>query len=125
VSTLRQLNIGSRLGLGFAALIAALLMSGVFSAWKLAAVNDQVNLLLEDRMVKVEQVTQIKDNANLIARSVRTVALLDDPSEVNKELDRIKDTRAKSDVIFEALIPTITSTEGREHLQALIESRKP
>jgi len=125
VSTLRQLNIGSRLGLGFAALIAALLMSGVFSAWKLAAVNDQVNLLLEDRMVKVEQVTQIKDNANLIARSVRNVALLDDPSEVNKELDRIKDTRAKSDVIFEALIPTITSTEGREHLQALIESRKP
>ncbi len=122
--SLRTLSIGARLGLGFALLIAALALSGAFNAWRLTAVNAEVQYLLEDRMVKVEQLTQIKDNTNVIARSLRNMALLQSPEDIGKERQRIQEARAKNDAIYEALDKTIHSQDGREHMQTTLEARK-
>jgi methyl-accepting chemotaxis protein len=125
VSTLRQLTLGRRLGLGFAVLIGALLFSGAFTTWRLSQVNAELELLLKDRMIKVEQVTEIKDNTNLIARDVRNIALVKSQEEVARQMKEITETRAKSDALYQALLPTITSAEGKAQIQSTLDARKP
>jgi methyl-accepting chemotaxis protein len=123
MSGLRNLNIGARLGLAFAVLITMLVLSGVFSAWQLSGVNAEVDLLLKDRMLKVDQVTQIKDNANTIARGVRNMALLSSADDIASERKRVDDLRTKSNAIFDALQASIQSMDGRAQFAAVVNAR--
>jgi methyl-accepting chemotaxis protein len=125
MSALRKLNIGPRLGLGFAVLILALLASGAFSAWRLSEVNDRVSAVLTDRLVKVDQVTQIKDNANTIARGIRNMALLDDATAIAEERQRIVTLQGQSNQVYDALQATVHSPEGVKAFQAVLDARGP
>jgi methyl-accepting chemotaxis protein len=125
VSQLRQLNIGTRLGLGFALLITAMVISAVFTAWKLAVVNAEVKQLLQERMTRVEQVTRIKDNANLIARSVRNMALLKSAADIEREQATLIEARKDNMAIMQSLEGALKSDDDRLQFKAMMEARAP
>ncbi|WP_290869114.1 methyl-accepting chemotaxis protein [Aquabacterium sp.] len=125
MNALRQWPIGARLGLGFALLIAAILLLAGITTWKLKTVNQEVSHLLDDRMVKVEQITRLKDNANVVARAVRNIAMLAEVADQNKEKARMAEIRQDSDAIYAKLEAGIQHEDGRRALAALVEARKP
>ena len=120
---LAAMKVGTRLGLGFALVILAGLAVALFGRWQLGRVNDEVQILVEDRMVKVEQIHQIKDNLNLIARAARNIALLSDEQEMQAEKKRIEQARARNTELLAALERTIRSEQGRALLQQIQEVR--
>lgn len=52
------MKVGSRLALGFSTLIVIGIVVAVFGRIQLERLADEVQLLVDDRMVKVEQITK-------------------------------------------------------------------
>lgn len=79
------MKVGSRLALGFSTLIVIGIVVAVFGRIQLERLADEVQLLVFNRMVKVEQITEATVNINLIARAVRNIALASDHQEMEEE----------------------------------------
>ncbi len=120
-----NMKVGARLGLGFALVILAGLVVAIFGRIQLGNVNEDVTLLVDDRMVKVDQLGAIKDNLNLVARAVRNIALTEDEQEMLTEKKRIEDARARNTELFAKLDPTIRNPEARALLKKIAEIRGP
>jgi len=120
-----DMKVGVRLGLGFALVILLGLAVAMYGRIQLGAVNAEVTSLMEDRMVKLELLTQVKDNLNVNARAVRNIALADDPKDMQVEKLRIDEGRAKNMELFKKLDQLIQSAQGREILKRVTELRGP
>ena len=120
-----SMKVGSRLALGFSTLIVIGIVVAVFGRIQLERLADEVQLLVDDRMVKVEQITEAINNINLIARSVRNIALTSDYQEMEKEKKRIDEARARTAEIYAQLEKSIHTPEGRDLLQKVIAASVP
>jgi len=120
---LKNLKIGTRLGLGFGFLLVLMLVVGVYGIRSIQSLNEQVKVLVEDRMVKTEQANGVIDNLNLIARSLRNIYIDDDKGRQTQELQRIADARAKIRDLFDALEKTITSDKGKALIKKILDVR--
>jgi methyl-accepting chemotaxis protein len=118
-----NMKVGARLGLGFALVIFAGLVVALFGRVQLGAVDAEVTKLVEDRMVKVEMVNQVKENLNVTARAVRNIALMTDEKSMLAEKQRVVEARAKNTELFKKLDETIKSNEGQAILKKIAELR--
>ena len=98
-----NMKVGTRLACGFALVILAGLGVAIYGAWQLDRIKTEVNRLVQERIAKVEQVNQLKDNLNSVARITRNIVLLTDDKAKQVELGRIKEIRASSSSIFKDL----------------------
>jgi methyl-accepting chemotaxis protein len=120
-----NMKVGSRLGLGFMLVILAGLFVAVFGRVQLGSVNTEVTTLVEDRMVKVDQLTEVKDNLNIVARSVRNIALSTDEKDMMAEKLRIVEARAKNSELLKKLDESIKSEKGKDLLKKIADIRVP
>ncbi len=120
-----NLRIGARLGVGFALLIAASLAIAFYARLSLSSVHDELDLLTNDRMVKVGQIETVKDNLNLIARAVRNIVLLHDPKSMQAEAQRIAKAGTDNAELLQKLTSTITSDKGKQLLHEANQARAP
>ena len=68
---LNNLKIGTRLSCGFGLLLILMIVVGIYSVKEIKVLNNDIDLLVKDRMVKVKQANQLIDQINLVARAVR------------------------------------------------------
>ena len=120
-----SMKVGSRLALGFSTLIVIGIVVAVFGRIQLERLADEVQLLVDDRMVKVEQITEAINNINLIARSVRNIALTSDHQEMEEAKKRIDEARTRTAAIYAQLEKSIHTPEGRDLLQKVIAASVP
>ena len=109
---LKNFKIGTRLSLGFGILLVLMLAVGGYGIKSVKALHEEIDLLVEDRMVKVEQANSIIDNVNVIARSLRNIIIDDDKGRQADELRRIAEARKTAGELFETLSRTIKSEKG-------------
>ena len=83
---LKNFKIGTRLSLGFGILLVLMLVVGGYGIISIKALDGDITLLVEDRMVKVEQANTIIDNVNIIARALRNIIIDDDKGRQADEL---------------------------------------
>ncbi|GAA0756545.1 methyl-accepting chemotaxis protein [Ideonella azotifigens] len=120
-----NMKIGTRLSLGFGVVIAiALGMAGVGFA-KLSEIQRSVEQLTSDRLVKVDQLSQTKDNMNVVARGVRNIVLMSEPEGRAKEKQRIDEMRAKNAELARLLDASVHSERGHALLAAVQAALKP
>jgi methyl-accepting chemotaxis protein len=74
-------------------------------------------------VVKVGYLTEIKDNANLVARSVRDMLLMADPQQIAAESKRIAEVNEGNAGLFKRLEVSITTDKGKALLAALESAR--
>lgn len=120
-----NLKIGLRLGIGFAMIICIGFASAIYGRTLLVGVSNELNLLVFDRLLKVSQLYQIKENVNVIARAVRNIALITDDKGMALEKTRIDEARAKNTELIKALDVSITNDKARALLKAMTETRDP
>ncbi|MCH8180926.1 MAG: MCP four helix bundle domain-containing protein [Proteobacteria bacterium] len=125
MNRLKNLSIGTRLFAGFALIIAAALAIALVGRVQLGELSDEMRFLTSDRMVKVEQLSEVKDNLNVIARGVRNMALTDDPKVLAQEKARFDAMRAKNSELLKTLDATIKLERGRVLLGQLNAARTP
>ena len=74
---------------------------------------DQVTTLVEHHMARVEELYEVKENLNLVARAVRNIALMDDVAAMQAEQERIKKARARNAELIKALDGALKGQEER------------
>jgi methyl-accepting chemotaxis protein len=136
---LNDLKIRTKLGLGFGFLLILMLVVGGYGISSIQSLHQEIDLLVEDRMVKVEQANVIIDNINVVARATRNLIIDDNKDHQAEELRRIAEARKSAGGILEELQKTITHEKGlailkkmtteirpvfSRHLEALIEHIK-
>ena len=121
----QNMKVATKLGLGFAALVLLGLLQAGYSWVSLHGLSAELTLLTDDRMVKVDQLGDVKDNANVVARAVRNMVLLQEPADLQMEKKRIDEAFAKNGELLKALTASIRSEKGKAALQAIDDSRAP
>ena len=121
----KNMKVATKLGLGFAVLVFLGLLQAGYSWVNLRNLSADLTMLTDDRMVKVDQLGDMKDNANIVARAVRNMVLLSNQADMQAEGKRIDEARAKNDVLFKALASATSSERGAAALKAIEDSRTP
>jgi methyl-accepting chemotaxis protein len=88
----RDLGIGTRMGLGFAALIALLIVMVVVGITRIRAVDQNTEVIAHDRYAKVALAQTIENEVNKQARALRTALIAQEPAVVKSELAKIEES---------------------------------
>ena len=108
-------KVSTRLAGGFAAVIAAAVVIAVFGSLRLNSADRDIDALVSDRMVKVDRLGDLKDNANTGARAVRNLMLLHpaDSAAREAELKRIREAQTQNIEVTRLLTASINTEKGR------------
>ena len=120
---LNSLRIGQRLGVAFAAIIALATLVVLIGITRLADLNESLKLIGNDRLPKVQQVADITDDINLVARELRNAVILSDEAKVKSALSTVAEALDRMNKTVENLAPTLTSDEGKKRLAAANDMR--
>ena len=119
---LNNLKIGVRLGIGFAVTLALLITVATVSYVRIAALNTEIEGMVDEKFPKTVQANDIVDAINAIARQLRN-AYIYSGAEQQKSLDAIAPERKKIGDNIEKLEKTIHSDKGKEKLKAVTAAR--
>ncbi len=120
---LKNFKIGSRLGLAFGLILVLLLIVGGYAIFEIKSLNGQIDILVNDRMVKLDQANTIIVNLNILARSYRNVIIDENKDHQNDEFQRIAEARKVVGTTLEQLDKTIRTDQGIALLKKIKEMR--
>ncbi|MBI5920732.1 MAG: MCP four helix bundle domain-containing protein [Betaproteobacteria bacterium] len=119
---LNNLKIGIRLGIGFALTLILLIVISVVSYTRIAALNVEIEDMVNDKFPKTVQATEIIDALQTIARQLRNGYIYTGEQQ-QRALDSIPEQRKIISDRIEKLEKTITSEKGKEILKKMIAAR--
>jgi methyl-accepting chemotaxis protein len=120
---LKNMKIGTRLAVAFGLVLVLLLVNGIVSIMVIRVLDEDVHVLVNDRIPKVEQANDIIDNLNVIARGLRNIIIDTSKGTLDAELKRIDDSRRLIGERIKTLQGTVKNGKGVELLKTLIENR--
>ncbi|MBK1683521.1 methyl-accepting chemotaxis protein [Rhodoferax fermentans] len=123
MSSLRNIKIATRLALGFGLVILIGIVIAAFSAWEMRALASQLDLVANERMVKVSQFSTLKDNYNAAALYARNAVIINDPDFQEGEKKKIADLRAVNADIQSKLEKEIVVPKAVELLKITSDKR--
>ncbi|MFA6498607.1 MAG: methyl-accepting chemotaxis protein, partial [Desulfurivibrionaceae bacterium] len=121
---LKNLNIGQRLNTAFGCvllLLAAVAMVGYLNVSRLDAL---IMGVVHDKFQKVELLTDLHEDANVIARALRNMIIQPDGETIKKEGSRISEMQEKITKDLGQLQEVVSSDTGKGYLSTVIEARK-
>ena len=121
---LMNMSIGTRLAAAFAFLVALLAVITYAGVTRISALEQNTNLIVNDRLVKVELANTIEDEVNRQARALRTALIASDDMVVNGELAKLADSAPLVAKALEQLDATIHTPQGKAALLALEDARR-
>jgi methyl-accepting chemotaxis protein len=120
---LQHLTLASKLSLGFGVIILAGLAVAAYGSLCLLSARAEATLMVEDRLVKVDQLGEMKDSVNHIALSLRNLALMEGKDGKDDEFKAIQAARTKNAATLERLLATVTSEKGKALLAEMQGTR--
>ena len=116
--------IGKRLWLGFGLIITLLLVLATVAVTRINQINTAADLILKDRYIKVQMVTEIQDHQANQARFLRNAIIaIKDPAQVKSWLDKVEGESKANTAVFDKLKPLITNPKGVLLLETLQSKR--
>jgi len=121
---MKNLRIGSRLGLAFAMVLSLLVLMTVIGVWRLQDIGTRTANMISQDLVKERLASEWA--ANIESNGVRTVGMLKSANVENQNYfkDQITGTIARTSAIQKQLDEMIHAEEGRKLFNALLEQRK-
>ncbi len=116
---INRLNIGQRLGLGFAVVLTMTALLSYLGIANMAAIKSNLDRVVNDNNLKIALANSLLDEINLSARALRNQALSNDAAFIASEGKRIKDAHAKYNQTRDRLTTLIQLEEGRQILAAI------
>ena len=116
----KNMKIGMRLALGFGLVLVLLVVIAVVGITRLSDVQGNFDVVVNENIVKIGLSNSLVDEVNLIARSVRNMALAEDMSDTQREAERIVQARVNFGKSSDALAAML-STEDEMKVMADIK----
>jgi methyl-accepting chemotaxis protein len=92
---MNNLKIGTRLAVGFMAIVALMILVAAIGVTRLSALNANTSVIVNDRVPKVEMVNDVIEELNRSARFTRNMLLMADKAQIIREEESLKKARAK------------------------------
>lgn len=119
-----NMKIGMRLALGFGLLIVLMLVITGASIYGLKNVGGYMHEVINERAQVDKLLVDTMNQINVVARSSFGVLLLDNKSDIPKELERISKAMQGVDEDIEKIRGMITSSEEKELLNTFIKAKE-
>ncbi|WAC71995.1 methyl-accepting chemotaxis protein [Roseateles sp. SL47] len=121
---MKNLRVAWKLSLGFGVVGLLLLLLAVAAWMALTKVDRLVDLIVEDRYVKVMMIRNIDSELNQQARQTRNIVIFDDAKERRTQLDQLATSRKAAREIYDKLADLIQSPEGKAVIGSALEARE-
>ena len=116
---LQNILIGVRLGGSFFIVILFLILVTGVGIFAMRATNQDLNLIVKDRLVKVQLANAIDNEMNLQARAIRTAIIATDPKTIEDELVKVTNSEAAAAKSIDLLSATVRTVDGKAALAKL------
>jgi len=120
-----SLTVSARLALGFGAVVVTGVGIAIYAAYALHVEDKHIEELACDRMLKVSEFGEVRDNMQSIGRHTLNVVLQTDPAFVATEQKKIAELRARNTELLGILDQQITLPRGRELFKQITDNRGP
>ena len=120
-----HMTVSARLTLGFGAVVITGVSIAAYAAYALHQEDLHVEELASDRMVKVSEFGEVRDNMQSIGRHTLNVILQTDPTLAAEEQKKIAELRARNNELLGKLDQQITLPKGRELFKQITDNRGP
>ncbi len=121
---LKNMKIGKRLGVGFAAVLILLTIVSVVAYLNVSKIDAGLHDLVFDKIVKTDLLAAMRNDANTSARAIRNYILLKEPDERQKELARVTEAADKVTKHIEEFEKIIHTENGKKRMATLKEKRE-
>ena len=122
--TLQNLSIRTRLTLGFGLVIALLALMATIAFMELVSSNRSTEMIVQDRLVKVQLAQSIENEINRQSRALRTAMIARDGQVMEAELDKVAKSKPVVQANLERLSAIVRSEAGIAVLENLRNARK-
>lgn len=122
---LTNLNIGRRLGLAFGLVMALLALSGGYAIYSIEQMGKDFNKVVNLYGEENELASGIQFEMQSINRYIRTILLMDDPTEIKKNIEKIQASREIYAKNFEALKGLAQSEQAKTLVKKLEDDMVP
>jgi len=117
-----NLGVGARQALGFGVVVALMLVIAVSGIRSMNAINQEFEVVVNDKQPKILWASEIVNHINVMARAMRNALLIQDQATVKKELDRLPEERKAIEGLLEKLKASVHSDKGKETYARLAET---
>lgn len=119
----KNMKIGMRLGLGFGLVLVLLSTIAFIGISRLADINDNVEILVNDRYPKTVLGNDIIDDVHNIDQAMLSVVLEKDPAREKLFVDSIIDMEKEIKTKLDKLEAAVVSDKGKELLKSIMDAR--
>ena len=123
MSIFKHTKVSTRLAIGFGAIILLGFVIALLAMTRMHALSETVDEMANNRMVKVAQFTEIKDNLNEIARRVRNAVITNDAAFRTEEKSKITALRGANSALIAKLQKSLQLPASIELLKTLNDNR--
>jgi len=116
---LSNMKVGVRLGLGFALVLALMVILTVVGVVRMAQIQNRLDHVVSVNNVVTRLVVDMRNNVSERVTSLRTLTLMTDPADMEPELTRFKEQTAKYDA-FQQKLAEKFSLEASAEEKALL-----
>jgi len=109
-----NMKIGMRLGLGFGLVLVLLAAIAFIGITRLSAVQGNFDVAIKENAVKIRLANNMINQVNIIARSARNMALAEEASDTQNEVDRIAKARTEYNGMRDKLEGMLNAEAGRK-----------
>ncbi len=117
--SLTKLNIGTRLGLGFAAVLALLVAVLLLALNSMARIGGHTQDIIDDKNVKMAAANQMVNNVSAITLAVTNIVMVPSTPEVQAEIAKIDEARKKYGAAKEILVKQLRDDKEKAMLAAV------
>ena len=120
---MKNLNIGTRLGIGFGVVLLLLAVVAALGVDGMGRTKRALDRIVDVNVHKMGLVQDMSESVHIISRVTRTVVLLSEPAAIERELAKLMAARAKYDAAWTELDKSAASVEGRAVRARMGQSR--
>ncbi|NHA13914.1 MCP four helix bundle domain-containing protein, partial [Thioalkalivibrio sp. XN279] len=120
---MKNLKIGTRLAIAFAAVVLLLVVVAVTSVTRMGSLSKEIDIMAHDLYPKTTWAVNVVRQVNVTAIVSRQALLLSDRSAIETELNKIPQASAEITRNIELLEANITSPEGKQALAGVQATR--
>ena len=120
----KNMKIGMRLSLSFAALLVLLVTVALVGINRMAVINDGMRLTMQERYPQTVRANNVIDALNVMAAAMRDALLVREPAAIKAELEKITAARKTIGDNVEQIKPYLHTDADKAALQAMLDARQ-
>ncbi|MFZ6799005.1 methyl-accepting chemotaxis protein [Undibacterium sp. Di24W] len=125
---LGKLKVRTRLVLAFGVVVFVTIVMGLFSLSRLAAIEANLEEIVQSNNVRMQLNQDMSESVHIVSRVMRTIILLDDRADMDREYAKIAKARVDYDKAWDALqqfAPSETAKVNRARIADARDTARP